>query len=103
MPHFIFAFHGGSMPDSEEEVAAVMAKWGAWMGSLGKAIVNPGAPVGASHTVSPDGVADNGGANPLTGFTIIEATDMQAATEMAKGCPGLESGGNVEVAEMMHM
>ncbi len=103
MSHFIFAFHGGSMPETKPEMDAIMAKWGAWMQSLGKAIINPGAPVGGSQTVSPKGVADNGGDNPLSGFTIIEAANMQAATDMAKGCPGLENGGTVEVAEMIHM
>jgi len=103
MPQFIFAYHGGGMPETEEESAKVMAKWGAWMQGLGKATVNPGAPVGMSHTVDASGVAENGGANPLSGFTIVEAGGMDAATAMAKGCPILENGGTVEVAEMMEM
>ena len=45
----------------------------------------------------------DGGANPLSGFTIIEASDMDAAHDLATGCPILESEGTIEVAEMMSM
>lgn len=103
MPKYIFAYHGGSMPETEEETAKVMAAWGEWMGGLGKAIIHPGAPVGMSSTVSAAGVQGDGGSNPLSGFTLIEADDMAAATQMAKGCPALPNGGSVEVAEMIDM
>lgn len=104
MPKFVFAYHGGSMPESPEEGQKVMAAWGAWFENLGAAIADPGAPVGMSKTVSADGVADNGGANPLSGYTVVEAADMDAAIEMAKGCPMLEGGsGTVEVAEVVEM
>lgn len=104
MPDFVFAYHGGSMPDTPEEGAKVMAAWNEWYGGMGDALVNPGAPVGMSSTVSADGVVDNGGANPLSGFTVVKAADMAAACEMAKGCPMVESGsGTVEVAQVHEM
>lgn len=104
MTNYIFAFHGGNKPASPEEGAAVMAKWGAWMEKLGGAIVHPGAPVGASCTINaPGSVANDGGANPLSGFTIVQANSMDDAVEMANSCPILENQGTVEVAEMMAM
>ena len=104
MPKFVFAYHGGGMPDTPEESAKLMAAWQAWMGGLGAAIVDGGAPVGMSKTVSAGGVVDNGGANPLSGYTIVEAADMDAAVSMAQGCPILDSGnGTVEVAPVMEM
>lgn len=104
MPNFIFAYHGGKRPDTPEEGAKVMAQWEAWFKDMGDALVNPGNPVGMSKTVSASGVADNGGANPLSGFTIIDASDMDAAVAMAKGCPMVSGGdGSVEVAEVMEM
>jgi hypothetical protein len=33
------------------------------------------------------------------GYSIIEAPDMDAAVELAKGCPILTAGGSIEVAE----
>lgn len=103
MAKFVFAYHGGGMPESPEEGAKVMAAWQAWMAGLGSAIVDGGAPVSASKTVSSSGVEDDGGSNPLTGYSVIEAASYDAAVAHAKGCPILDSGGTVEVAETMEM
>ncbi|MEX0365618.1 MAG: hypothetical protein AB3N22_06080 [Ruegeria sp.] len=104
MPEFVFAYHGGKAPESPEEGEKVMAQWQAWFADMGEAVVIPGAPVGMSKTVSSDGVADDGGANPISGYSVVKAADIGAATEMAKGCPMVVTGnGSVEVAEVMEM
>lgn len=102
MPKYIFAYHGGKMPESEEEGARVMQAWNDWFTDLGAAIADGGAPVGSSKTVSSSGVADGGGANPLSGYTLVNADSIEAAVEMAKGCPILDHG-TVEVAEALPM
>lgn len=102
MPHFIFAYHGGKKPETPEAGADLMARWNAWVEGLGSASVNPGNPVGMSKTVSAQGVANDGGSNPLSGFSIVDADNIDAAVAMAKGCPHLEHG-TIEVAEMMEM
>lgn len=101
MPKYVLAYHGGGMPDSEEEQAKHMAAWESWMGANSAAFVDMGAPVGMAKTVSADGsVADGGGANPLSGYGLIEADDINAAVDIAKGCPIVTmSDGSVEVAE----
>lgn len=105
MPKYVLAYHGGgSMPASESEQAAVMAEWGAWFGSLGDAVVDGGNPTGRTTTVASDGsTSDGGGANPLSGYSLINATDLDAAVSLAKGCPVLAAGGTIEVAEAIEM
>ncbi len=103
MPDYIIAYHGGNKPETPEEGAKHMAKWKAWVGGLGDAVVNPGTPLGKSKTVSSGGVSDGGGSNALTGFSIVKADSMDAALEMAKACPFLDTGGTLEVAEVMKM
>ena len=104
MPQFIFAYHGGTIPETPEEGEKVMAAWQAWMGGMDDALVQPGAPVGMSMTVSGTGVADGGGANPISGYSVVDAADMEAAIAMAKGCPMVVDGsGSVEVAEVHEM
>ncbi len=104
MPQFMFAYHGGKTPETPEEGAQVMAAWQAWMGGMGDALIQPGNPVGLSKTVSGGGVSDDGGANPVSGFSVVSAADIDAACEMAKGCPMVVSGnGTVEVAEIVEM
>jgi hypothetical protein len=102
MSNYVYAYHGGKMPESPEEGAKHMAKWEAWAGGLGDTMVNPGSPLGMSKTVSSGGVSDDGGSNPLSGFSIVKADSMDAALEMTKGCPHLEHG-TIEVAEVMVM
>ncbi|NUH66853.1 hypothetical protein HTT03_16340 [Sulfitobacter sp. S0837] len=104
MPDFIFAYHGGKSPESQEEGDKAMAAWGAWFEEMGDQIVNPGNPVGVSRTVSAEGIADNGGANPLSGFTVVRADDIDAACKIAQGCPMVADGtGSVEVAPVIEM
>ena len=102
MSNYVFAYHGAKNPESPEEGAKLMAKWKAWVGGLGDAMVNPGTPLGKSKTVSTAGVSDDGGSNPLMGFSIVKADSMDAALEIAKRCPHLEIG-TIEVAQVMEM
>ena len=66
-------------------------------------MTNPGKPAGMSKTVSSGGVADNGGANPISGYAVVNVGSMDEALAIAKGCPILDDGGSVEVAELMEM
>ncbi len=103
MPKFIFAYHGGGMPETQEEQAAEMQAWQTWYGQMGAAVVDGGAPAGMSKTVVTGGaVENNGGSNPLSGYTVVEAVDIDAACEMAKGCPVVKNG-SVEVAPLIEM
>lgn len=100
MPKYLFTYHGGGMPESEAEQAEHMAAWGAWMGGNAGAFVDMGAPCGAVSTVTGDGSSEGGGANPVGGYGLVEAADMAAACELAKGCPVVTlSGGSVQVGE----
>ena len=100
MAKYLLAYHGGGMPESPEEGAKIMAAWEAWFTSLGAAITDPGNPIAQAKTIAASGaVSDGAGANPVTGYSILEADSLDAALTMAKGCPILASGGSIEVAE----
>jgi hypothetical protein len=104
MTRYLLNYHGGAAPESPAEGEKVMKAWMDWMGSLGKALVDGGNPAGPSRTISASGkVTDGGGANPSTGYSIIEARSLDAAVDAAKGCPIFKSGGSVEVAELTPM
>ncbi len=104
MAKYLYVYHGGSRPATKEAQEQAMAAWGAWFGSMGKAVINGGNPVGKSWTVKSNGsITKDGGANPASGFSLIEARDYDGAAELAKGCPLLAAGGSVEVAEVMDM
>ena len=102
MAKYLFAYHGGEKPQTPEAGAALMARWQAWLTGLGEGVINPGNPVGKSSTVSASGVEDHGGANPLSGFSIVEADSLENALALAKTCPHIDHG-TIEVAEMIDM
>ncbi len=99
MAKFLYVYKGGGMARTEEAQQAAMAAWGAWFEQLGAAIVDPGNPIGATKVVSSNGTSDGGGAGSVTGYTLVEAADLDAAAEQAKGCPIFDQGGTVEVGE----
>jgi hypothetical protein len=104
MPKYVLAYHGGSMPETDADASAVMAAWTAWFGTLGDAVVDMGNPTGPSTTLASDGsTSAGGGPNPVTGYSLVTATDLDAAVSLVKGCPILSSGGSVEVAEAIEM
>jgi len=104
MAKYLFVYHGGSNPETEEEIKEVMDAWGAWLGSMGSAVIDGGNPVGMSKMVHPDGsVTNDGGTNPVSGYGLFEAADDEDAIAKAKGCPILQAGGSVELAEAFDM
>ena len=104
MADYLFTYHGGGVPETEEEGEKVMAAWGAWMGELGEALVDQGNPVGPSASVATDGTtAPFHGPDTVTGYSIVTAADLDAATALAMGCPIRDDGGWVEVGEIVPM
>src|SRR5262245_6883603 len=102
MAKFVLMFHGGETP--EEPGPEVMDRWMAWFEQVGQAVVDMASPFGAAATIPSDGTPREGaGPNPATGYTIIEAPNLHDAVVMAKGCPGLSSGGSVKLYEAMQM
>jgi YCII-related domain len=91
---YVLVYQGGAMAETEEAQQASMAAWGQWFGSLGSAVVDGGAPFGPSSAV--------GGGTPktgLTGYSILTADDLDAAVQLASGCPIVSDGGSVDVYE----
>lgn len=105
MPKYILAYHGGGgMPATPEEGAKVMAAWNDWYGTIADKLADGGSAFGRSMTVNGNGsVSQGGGANPLSGYTIVNADSHDAANTIAKGSPVLAAGGTVEVCELIDM
>jgi len=101
MSKYVLAYLGGGMAATEEERNAAMAAWGAWFGELGSAVVDAGNPFAGSTSVASDGSVNGGARAGLTGYSVVEAASLDAAGNLAKGCPILASGGSVDVYEVL--
>jgi hypothetical protein len=100
MANYVFAYSGGNgVATDQAERDAQMAKWGQWFGQLGSAVLDGGAPTGAAKTVGAGGSVSDGGSRGLTAYSIVTADSLDAAVELAKGCPVIETGGAVDVYE----
>jgi hypothetical protein len=101
MANYLFIYHGGKEPESQEAYDAVIKSWQQWFEGIGESIIDAGNPVGPNITVQSNGSQlDNGGTNPATGYGIFKASSQEEAAEIAKNCPILASGGSVEIAEI---
>jgi len=101
MKKYLLIVYGPSA-DSEQDRATGMALMAEWYRSLGSAIVDPGAPFTGAKTVSGEGVGDAIGPN-ATGYNLIQAESLEAATNLAALCPLLKHGRNVSVFETLPM
>jgi len=100
MTNYVLAFRGQperAAATGEEEA------WGAWFGQIGASIVDQGNRTGPAHSTVPAADGSDPASAVLTGYVVVAATDLAAATELASGCPGLANGVSVEVAEVMSM
>lgn len=105
MPNYLLTYHGEmkmeDMPTEPEAIQAMMAQWDQWYGSIGEGLVDGGAPVSMSTAINSDGTAD--APAQLSGYTVVAAADMAAATVIAQGCPVLVNGHTVQISETMDM
>jgi len=118
MNDYLLLYEGGDTSwmenATQEEMDGVMAQWGAWFQELEASgnLRNPGS------ALSPGGaiVANTGDtiATDMTlpevkeligGFSVVAAESLEAATEVAKGCPFLNNNptGTVLVRPVLQM
>lgn len=102
MAKFVYLYLGGAMRETPEEQEKAMQAWGTWLGSLGPAVVEIGNPFGASATVQNGGISGPA-TTGASGYTVVTADSLDAAADLAKGCPIHASGGRVEVFEAIEM
>jgi hypothetical protein len=99
MSDFVLIYQGGSMPESEEAQKQAMEAWTTWFTSLGAAVKDQGNPfTPTSKTIAADGAVSEG-TGSASGYSIIQADSLDAATTLAKDCPVLQGGSSISVHE----
>lgn len=98
MANYVLVYHGGSMPESPEEGAKVMQAWTDWFAKLGDALMDGGNPASKTRRIGADGSVSDDASGP-SGYSILKADSLDAAVELAKGCPVLAGGSSVQVVE----
>jgi hypothetical protein len=99
MGKYVYIYYAGKDTDAGDNAA-----WMTWFGELGDKLVDGGNPFNeggqAVHQGGVMAVTDK----PVTGYSIINAESMDAAVELTKGCPLVDSkDGAVCVYEALPM
>ena len=102
MANYFFGFYGSIWPETPEEQQKVTGEWSKWFEQLGDKVKEPGAPTTTGKIVSKDGVNDIS-ENPLKGYTVIKADNLDTAVRLAEQCPGIRDGGQIAIYELVPM
>jgi hypothetical protein len=100
MGKYVFIYHApmspaDAAPPAQEDIDASMGQWMAWAGRVGDRMVDFGTPLANGVRVTTDGVSPS--TREVAGYSIIEADDLDAALELAKGHPHLDMPGGCEI------
>jgi hypothetical protein len=107
MAKYLYLYRGPATPMDQftpEQSAEQMEAWGQWIGRLGQALVDVGAPFGARSALADDGTSPAPG--DLNGYSIVEADGVEAARALADKHPFLTEGKgrfSVEIFELVPM
>ena len=90
-----------SEDERKERQATGIAAWQAWVDKNKHAIIEVGAPLGRTKSISPAGIADI--RNNLTAFTLVQAESHEAAAKLFEGHPHfmIFPGEAVEIRECL--
>ncbi len=99
MTSYLVTYHGGGMPETEEGRQQAMAAFGAWVGKVGDALADPGAPLGAAMTVSAAGVQPGTADGPVAGYSVLRADDIESAVSLVRDHPFVGRGGSLTVID----
>lgn len=102
MPRFVLVYHGGKQETAAAGAVGQKERFMEWMTGLGSVLVSPANPFGPSKLISTEGVVDLAGSEALSGYSVLDVDNLEAAVEIAKSCPFLEIG-TLEVAQVMEM
>ncbi|MGB9376829.1 MAG: hypothetical protein WCB04_04865 [Mycobacteriales bacterium] len=101
MPRYLVTYHDGGMPDGAEAQRQAMADFVAWTQRVGKALVDPGAPLGPSRVVSTGSVTEEPVSSPIAGYSILDAADIAAAADLVRDHPFVGRGGRLQVIQAL--
>ncbi len=111
MADFLYLFRGVCESQlSPQDMQAIMEKWQAWIAQLSETgNFKSGEPIEASgkQLVGKDRMVVDGpyaeAKDLMNGYLMVTANDLDAAVELAKGCPHLDADGLVEVRPILYL
>jgi hypothetical protein len=96
MKKFVLFHYGFETPTQE-----IMGAWNKWFASIRDKTVDPGSPLGPGKEISHFGTKELPmGLESLTGYTVINAENIEEAEKIARSCPMITS---IKIYEALSM
>lgn len=87
MKKFVLVYHG-----YEEPTAHLVAAWNAWLQRRATSVVDVGHSFGPGREITNDTTNEFSLiSNPASGFSIVNAPNIDAAEQLLEGCPIVDS------------
>lgn len=93
MTSYLFTFRGARDSGLQPET---FDAWACWQLQLGARLKDRGYPAKFATSVGAPAATTT-----VHGYSVIRASSIDAAVELARGCPVLNGDGGVEVAELL--
>lgn len=98
MATYLVTYHGAGMPADPAMAAQAKAAFGQWLQEAGSAVIDPGAPLHMVRQVSNGTPTD---AVEIGGYSIIEASSLEAAEKLLQTHPFVGRGGTLQLNEVV--
>ena len=99
MSRFLIVYRGGAEASADAPIT-YPSHWDDWFGSLGAAVLDRGCLTHSSVEVPSRLAGPKLSSSSLSGYSVVEAADFDAAVKLAESCPIFDEQGSVEIARL---
>lgn len=99
MDRFLIIYHGapGGEPGEAEQY---LGRWTVWLDSLGSAVLDRGSLSHAAVEVKSRLLGPKSATSTISGYSVLQAEDFNAAVRIAEMCPIFETNGWAELVRL---
>lgn len=100
MSRFLIVYRGAPGGEESEGATYHSAAWDNWFERLGPALVDRGGMAPSSVEIPSRLRGPKLSSSALSGYSVVEAEDFDAAVRIAEECPIFDEKGSVEIARL---
>jgi hypothetical protein len=96
---FLVTFHWGDMARDPDTISEARRGWVRWATEAGPALLDAGAPIRSTATLTCVGVSDGDADSSFMGWSLIDAPDRSAAVRLLADHPLVGLGAVLQINE----
>ena len=100
MERFLIVYRGAPGGVASESAQHKPERWAAWFDNLGAAVIDRGSLSHGAVEVPSRLLGPKESTSSLSGYSVVQASDFNAAVALAESSPIFDEGGSVEIARL---